>query len=139
VEVQMSESKDTVNNVNKADSSSNNDTTTTNDNNNNIEDAEAKRLEEERAARRKNAQDKLETSKKEMEAAKASDSEAASKIAADLGLEVAGGFQKTQAELQKAEIRRIQQKNKEALKRFRQMVKNEPTTMWRENKNVSTW
>ena len=87
----MSESKDTVNNVNKADSSSNNDTTTTNDNNNNIEDAEAKRLEEERAARRKNAQDKLETSKKEMEAAKASDSEAASKIAADLGLEVAGG------------------------------------------------
>ena len=99
------------------------------------EEAEKVRLEE-RAERRKNAQGKLEDSKNEMALAKKQDADAAGKIAADLGLEVAGGFQKTQAELQKAEIRRIQQKNKDSLKKIRLMIKNEPTTMWRENKNM---
>ena len=68
---------------------------------------------DERAARRKHAQEAIETSKLETAAAKAADDAAAAKIASDLGLEVAGGFQQTQAEIEKAAIQRETERRKE--------------------------
>ena len=92
---------------------------------------------DERAARRKHAQEAIETSKLETAAAKAADDAAAAKIASDLGLEVAGGFQQTQAEIEKAAIQREMERRKDIKKKYKLMVKNEPTTMWRENKNMT--
>ena len=92
---------------------------------------------DERATRRKHAQEAIETSKLETAAAKAADDAAAAKIASDLGLEVAGGFQQTQAEIEKAAIQREMERRKDIKKKYKLMVKNEPTTMWRENKNMT--
>jgi hypothetical protein len=91
---------------------------------------------EKRAARRKHAKDVIETSKLETAAAKQEDDDAAQKIASDLGLEVAGNFEKTKAELEKVAIEREKERRKEIKRKIKEMVKNEPTTMWRENKNM---
>ena len=91
---------------------------------------------EERAARRQHAQEAIESNKLETAAAKAADDAAAAKIASDLGLEVAGGFKQTQAEMIKAEENKQKEHQKDIKRKIKLMVKNEPTTMWRENKNM---
>ena len=68
--------------------------------------------------------------------AKAADAAEAAAVAQELGLEVAGGFQKTQREMVQAELAAAKAKDRENLKKFRRMVKNEPMSVWRENRDM---